>query len=462
MGRAERRQAEREQRRAKRRAPGTVNPLGGGQGVQPRLTLKTSCRESSVQGSTLSVPRPVPTSLTTALPPVARIVSDPPRATSDDPPSTVRTPPSSSDRVRAAPLQVTSFGCGVLADVHPQALGLTYWFDVEPEGEPHPVTIRFTGRRISPGDVSGATTFTVDHTVPRVLPGSGRIAVTTRVQDVAAGNWEVCATRLKAEPAATGPRTGAALMPTSSASGATGYAPWVRTVAPGVRIGAWPLLVALGTVVALVLQAILAARAGLPAGSVLLWSIIACLAGLVGAKLYYIVQHLGTTRKRGLLLNGMCLQGFVLAVLATLVIGAAVLRLPAGSVLDVSTPGLVLAMGIGRIGCFLGGCCAGRPTASRWGLWSSDRSLGLRRIPVQLMESGWALVIGSTSLTVALAGAAAPAGVLFVAALSAYIFGRQLLFPLRDLPRRTAGGRIVIMVVSALVLCAMVVWHVTS
>ncbi|MGQ0481954.1 MAG: prolipoprotein diacylglyceryl transferase [Pseudonocardia sp.] len=251
-------------------------------------------------------------------------------------------------------------------------------------------------------------------------------------------------------------------MPTSSASGATGYAPWVRTVAPGVRIGAWPLLVALGTVVALVLQAILAARAGLPAGSVLLWSIIACLAGLVGAKLYYIVQHLGTTRKRGLLLNGMCLQGFVLAALGTLVIGAAVLRLPAGSVLDVSTPGLVLAMGIGRIGCFLGGCCAGRPTASRWGLWSSDRSLGLRRIPVQLMESGWALVIGSTSLTVALAGVAAPAGVLFVAALSAYIFGRQLLFPLRDLPRRTAGGRVVIMVVSALVLCAMVVWHVTS
>ncbi len=142
MGRAERRQAEREQRRTERRSPGIVNPLAGGQHAQPLLTSTTSRRQLPVQDSTPRLPRQVPTSMTAASPPVTQIVTDPPKATSGNPPTIKRTRSSFGDSVRAAPLEVTSFGCEILADVEPQALGLTYWFDVEPDGEPRPVTIR--------------------------------------------------------------------------------------------------------------------------------------------------------------------------------------------------------------------------------------------------------------------------------------------------------------------------------
>lgn len=62
---------------------------------------------------------------------------------------------------------------------------------------------------------------------------------------------------------------------------------------------------------------------------------------------------------------GMSLQGFVLAALGTVALGSVALGLPLGAALDASAPGLLFGAAIGRIGCFVGGCCAGRPTASR-------------------------------------------------------------------------------------------------
>jgi len=367
----------------------------------------------------------------------------------------------SADQVSARSLQVTTIGCQTIADMEPRALGLTYWFDAAAEGEPYPVTVRFTGRRAGASGKPGTTdVFTVEETIEHVLPGSGRIALTARVLDLTPGQWTVTAHRVanaerasRRRPAVTRVR-----YPGPTSSGSTGFAPLVGVLAPGVRIGAWPGLVALGTTVALGIQALLATRAALPVADVAVLSAIACLVGLIGAKLYYLAQHPHElTARTGVLrggLGGMCLQGFVLATVATIVTGALSTRIPLGSLLDATAPGLMLGVGIGRIGCFLGGCCAGRPTASRWGLWASDRRLGLRRIPVQLMESALALLVGLTALLVDVRLTARPAGVVFIAALAAYTLGRQLLFPLRDLPRKTARGRLLTMALSGLVLIA--------
>lgn len=229
--------------------------------------------------------------------------------------------------------------------------------------------------------------------------------------------------------------------------------PLVRVRAPGVRIGAWPVLVGTGAVAALVLQALLASRFGLPAGRVLALSLVACLLGLGGAGLYYRLEH---PRQPGTpaTSRGMCIQGFVLAAVGTVVAGALLFGLPVGRLVDVTAPGLMIGMAIGRIGCFLGGCCAGRPTASRWGIWSSDRRLGVRRIPTQLFESVLALLIGSVAGAVLLVGDAGPAGAVFVATLATYTFGRQLLFPLRSAPRHTRYGRPVVMLTTAIAFVA--------
>jgi phosphatidylglycerol---prolipoprotein diacylglyceryl transferase len=128
-----------------------------------------------------------------------------------------------------------------------------------------------------------------------------------------------------------------------------------------------------------------------------------------------------------------------------------------GRFLDASGPGLLLGMTIGRFGCFFGGCCAGRPTAVRWGLWSSDRRIGVRRIPTQLLEAALALTLGLIGLITVLSTTTRPAGVEFIGAMAAFTLGRQVLLPWRDIPRNTAHGRALTTAISALVLLAVVV-----
>jgi len=217
----------------------------------------------------------------------------------------------------------------------------------------------------------------------------------------------------------------------------------------------WPALVGLGAAVALTVQALLAAHAGLPVTRVLLLSLVACVVGLVGAKLYYLTgYYLGGRRPPSLLTVGMCIQGFVLGAIGALVVGAWVVGVPVGALLDVTAPGLLFGMTIGRFGCFFGGCCAGRPTASRWGLWSSDRRLGMRRVPTQLLEAAVALLVGLAALLAVWATTPRPAGVVFIGAIAAYTLGRQLLFPLRAAPRHTAHGRTLTMALAGLVVAA--------
>lgn len=92
------------------------------------------------------------------------------------------------------------------------------------------------------------------------------------------------------------------------------------------------------------------------------------------------------------------------------------------------------------------------------GVWSSDRRLGVRRVPVQLLESSLAGVVGTVALfgVVLLGGGAG--GLVFVAAIAAYTAGRQLLFPLRGIPRTTTHGPMVMLGLASLVsLAAMMV-----
>jgi len=82
-------------------------------------------------------------------------------------------------------LHIVTFGCETVANIEPQSLGFTYWFDTADKGEPYPVTVRFTGHRIGvKGKPGPHDKFTVLETVQRVVPGSGPIAITARVANV--------------------------------------------------------------------------------------------------------------------------------------------------------------------------------------------------------------------------------------------------------------------------------------
>ncbi|WP_454778009.1 prolipoprotein diacylglyceryl transferase [Georgenia muralis] len=372
---------------------------------------------------------------------------------SGPPPRLVRHIPSSA-------VVITDLSCSALEGADQQSLGVTYWFDAEPTGDRYTMTVHLRGRlkqgsgeEASSAKPEGRTEFAVTSSLENVVPGSGRIALTTRIQDVAAGEWEVVATPVR--PAPTGgpapwveaPGPG---LSRGSASGRTALAPFVRSLAPGVRLGAWPALVGTGFVLALILQVLLARQFDIPGLGLAGLTVVASTLGLAGAKVYYLLTH--PREPRSFLTPGLSVQGFVIATVGALVAGTSLLDLPLGAVLDVTAPGLLVAMAVGRLGCLLGGCCAGRPTSSRWGVWSSDRRVGVRRIPVQLLESALSAALGVIALVLVLRSPAAGSGLVLVLAVAAYVLGRQTLFPLRSIPRATRHGRHVTLVAAAAVL----------
>ena len=343
---------------------------------------------------------------------------------------------------RTSRLEITRLNCAALDEIGQQELAVTYWFDAKPSGEPYTVTVQLEGR-LADGAREGAgrTAFTSVSTVEDVLPGSGRISVTTRIADVATGDWDVTARPVQARATEHGRDWAEVRTPRLArgvARGATTFRPAAHALAPGVVPGAWPALVGLGFSLAVLVLMLLATPLGLPVSSTVLLVLVASGLGGAGAKAYYVLTH--PRGARSLLGPGMSVQGFVITAVAVMFLGSLVLDLPPGTVLDATAPGMLLAMSVGRLGCLFGGCCTGRPTASRWGVWSSDRRLGTRRIPVQLMESSFAVGVGLAALATVLHVASAGQGLVFAASISAYILGRQLLFPLRSVPRLTKHG----------------------
>lgn len=367
-----------------------------------------------------------------------------------------------------------------LATAQQEVLAPTYWFDAGDKGEPYAVTIRFSGRRLGiTGKAHERDTFSQDQTVEGIVPGSGLVAVTTRVQGINPGEWQVTAGpagrrigRVSGvEARHRSPVSGTEFAGRTAWPGRTPHrqpgveSPISTTLAPFTRMPgvippiyfAWATLVGLGVVGGLALQTVLLAHQHRPVGAALLVSLIAVLVGCVGAKIWYIAVH------RAHKYDGWCIQGFILgAALVTSTLPLAVLKMPIGAYLDTIAPGMFLGMSIGRPGCFLAGCCCGRPTASRWGLWSSDRCLATRRIPTQLMEALLCLTIGLAALILILAVPPTRSGVVFVGALATYTLGRQFLLPLRAEPRKTSMGRFLVIGVSALVLAADVVVGIVS
>lgn len=344
----------------------------------------------------------------------------------------------------------------------PEVVAATYWFDPPAEPPLQSVTIRFTGRRVDlqrkpgPGD-----SFVYDETLAHVVAGSGPIALTVKVRDVNPGEWVVTARVLPGrQPAAPAPRNARrAAVPVhpagwswrrwrlaAAAGGPVRTRPAPFVPVPAVLLGSWAVLVAAGVVLALVVQTLVISSAGLRLGHVLTVSLGAVTIGIIGAKLWFGVLH-----RRERRWEGWAVQGFVAGVAVGAPVLAALLRVPIGTFLDAAAPGLMIGLAVGRLGCFFTGCCAGRPTASRWGVWSSNRSIGARRVPTQLMEAGLALVAGLVSLAVLL-GVGAQRGAVFTAAVAGYTLLRQSLLRFREEPRKSRRGSVFIAAAAAVIL----------
>ena len=339
----------------------------------------------------------------------------------------------------------------------------TYWLDPGETGDPFSATIRFSGRRT---DVTGKPqprdSFWQEETVDGIIPGSGPVAITAEVRGVNPGQWTVTArsvARVGGRPYRSYPPPGhdpaavyrvppprrVGIPPESDATIHTSTL--LRSKVPGITRFAYATLVGLGVLVGLGLEALLLNHGHYSLFRPMLFSVIAILAGVIGGKGWYVAVH------RGKKFDGWCIQGFVAG--AAVVVAAAALAgpgLPAGAFLAAAAPALLIGMAIGRPGCFWAGCCTGRPIAARWGIWSSDRRLGCRRAPAQLLEALSALISGGVVLVVVLIDGLARSGPVAVVGLAAYTLARQAILGLRAEPRVWRYGRPVTATIAALAL----------
>lgn len=210
-----------------------------------------------------------------------------------------------------------------------------------------------------------------------------------------------------------------------------------------VRLHSYPALLYLGMVFGIATGDYVANVAGLNSARVLVAMILLTIPGLVGARLLFVATNWELYRHdRGGIWRrsegGAAMQGGLLLAIVVSVPLLGSLGLSFGAFWDVATFAALIQLVFARVGCLLHGCCAGRATEGRFALCLPDhRGIWQRRVPSQLLEAGWAVLI--------LVGAAALwvdrpfPGAVFLTALTAYVLGRVALEPLRESRTRIGG-----------------------
>jgi phosphatidylglycerol:prolipoprotein diacylglycerol transferase len=153
-------------------------------------------------------------------------------------------------------------------------------------------------------------------------------------------------------------------------------------------VGTYGLFYAAGFLLALRLAVHYARLEGIETARIVDLGIVTLLAGFVGAKVllyvidarYYLANPIEMIR--GLRSAGVFYGGFLFAALAALWY---IRRhaLPLGRTADLVSPPLALGQAIGRIGCFMAGCCYGRTCSRPWAVTFSDpRAYDLTGVPL--------------------------------------------------------------------------------
>jgi phosphatidylglycerol---prolipoprotein diacylglyceryl transferase len=135
-----------------------------------------------------------------------------------------------------------------------------------------------------------------------------------------------------------------------------------------------------------------------------LWVVVSA---ILGSRLFYVVTHVEEFRGRWLDtvspfqssgeigIAGLSMLGGVLCALAAIATFCLVKKIRILRFFDSAAPSLAFGLGLTRIGCFLNGCCFGKPGSLPWCMVFPDSSPagaflpGLRIHPTQLYSSAY-------------------------------------------------------------------------
>jgi len=146
-----------------------------------------------------------------------------------------------------------------------------------------------------------------------------------------------------------------------------------------VTIWGFGLMMVFGFLSALWLMRRLGRRAGLDAETISNLALYALIVGVIGARAFFVWHHFDEFRGEilgvfAIWRGGLEFLGGVVPAIAFLLIYLRARRLPIRRYLDILAVGLMMGLAFGRLGCFLNGCCFGRPTDVPWALRFPYRS----------------------------------------------------------------------------------------
>jgi phosphatidylglycerol:prolipoprotein diacylglycerol transferase len=156
-------------------------------------------------------------------------------------------------------------------------------------------------------------------------------------------------------------------------------------------------MIAIAFLVAIYTAARRADKRGVPSQTIFDLGLYLLISAVVGARIFHVLQHRDSYESFidiiGIWQGGLSGLAFYGGFILALIVGILYLRmkkLPVAEVLDIIAPSMILGVSIGRIGCFLAGCCFGKPTSLPWGVTFPEESfawieMGSQKIhPTQL------------------------------------------------------------------------------
>jgi len=176
-----------------------------------------------------------------------------------------------------------------------------------------------------------------------------------------------------------------------------------------VHLPTYGFLLFIGVALAMFLAAVRTSRYGLDKNSAINATLFGLVGMMIGAKLLYLIPQIPQMwAMRGLLFSdpqlftdyffsgGLVFYGSLIGAAVMLYIFCKTFKFPILPLLDVYAPCLPLAQAIGRLGCFMVGCCYGVPTDGPFGIVfhaSPVAPNGIALFPVQLAESALTLLM---------------------------------------------------------------------
>ena len=210
----------------------------------------------------------------------------------------------------------------------------------------------------------------------------------------------------------------------------------------GINIYSYPAMLYVGLLAGVFVGAGVAQASGMSADRFAAAVVILLIPALAGSRLYFaltrweIYRHdLARIWRRGE--GGMSMYGGFILVVPLSIPLLRWLGLPFAGFWDAAVLTILLGMAFTRIGCFLNGCCSGRPSEGWYAVLLPDHhGIVQRRIPTQLMEMAFAMLLFGAALF--LRNHAPFPGAIFCSVVAAYALGRWYLESLRE---DETGGR---------------------